>query len=138
MDFKYVCNDCGREYGSENIMYRCPACSGNTPVTGNDMQRGNLITLLDSSYLSSLKERNYVSPEDFFPYPVPDISSYPVGNTPLISPKRLIDELGYPGLMLKNDGANPSGSFKDRASQLVAAQAVHFGEKTIALVDVVP
>lgn len=133
MDFKYLCNDCGREYGSEKIMYRCPVCSEKEPASGDDMQRGNLIALLDSGYLSSLKDRDSVTAGDFFPYPIPDISAYPVGNTPLIAPKRLIDKLGYPGLRLKNDGANPSGSFKDRASQLVAAQALYFGEKTITL-----
>ncbi len=133
MDFKYVCSDCGKEYSCEKIIYRCPECSAAPDEDGKEMQKGNLITLLDRKYLTSLKKRNSVSPLDFFPYPVPDISAYPVGNTPLIKPKRLIEETGYSGLLLKNDGANPSGSFKDRASQLVAAQALHFGEKTIAL-----
>ncbi len=137
MNFKYVCNDCGKEYPSDNIMYRCPACSREASAAGhengNDMQRGNLVTILEKEYLSSLKYRDSVSPADFSPYPVPDTSVYPVGNTPLITPKRLADKLGIKNLFLKNDGANPSGSFKDRASQLVAAQAIHFGEKTIAL-----
>ncbi len=137
MKFKYVCNDCGKEYGSSDIMYRCPVCSGTPEDSKDEMQKGNLITVLDSDYLASLKTSSIngkdVTPSDFFPYPVPDIASYPVGNTPLIKPKRLISETGYTGLLLKNDGANPSGSFKDRASQLVAAQAVHFGENTIAL-----
>lgn len=133
MKFKYICNDCGKEFSSEKIIYRCPECSSATGEDGKEMQKGNLITLLDKEYLSSLKERDSVSPLDFFPYQVPDTSVYPVGNTPLIKPRRLINETGYEGLLLKNDGANPSGSFKDRASQLVAAQAVHFGENTIAL-----
>ncbi len=133
MKFKYVCSDCGREYDSMDILYRCPECSDTSGTDKDEMQKGNLITMLDKEYLVSLKDRKGVIPSDFSPYPIPDITSYPVGNTPLIQPKRLIDETGYTGLLLKNDGANPSGSFKDRASQLVAAQAIHFGENTIAL-----
>ncbi len=50
----------------------------------------------------------------------PDI---PVGNTPLWSPERLLGKHGFPELFLKDDGLNPTGSFKDRASFLVAAFA---------------
>jgi len=132
MEFKYVCNDCGKEYGSDRIMYRCPSCE-NDNNGSKEMQKGNLVTVLDKKYLLSLKEKDSVSPYDFMPYAVPETETYPVGNTPLIAPKRLIKETGYKNLLLKNDGANPSGSFKDRASQLVAAQALHFKENTIAL-----
>lgn len=132
MNFKYVCNDCGKEYSSEKIMYRCPSCTVE-PSSSDDMQKGNLITLIDKGYLTSLKRKKAVSPADFSPYPIPNSAAYPVGNTPLISPIRLIKSTGYKNILLKNDGLNPSGSFKDRASQLVAAQALHFGEKTITL-----
>ncbi len=132
MNFKYVCSDCGKEYASDSIMYRCPDCTASAPAPG-EMQKGNLITVLDSGYLSSLSRRESVSPADFSPYPVPNAAAYPVGNTPLVSPRRLLEALGVKNLFLKNDGANPSGSFKDRASQLVAAQALHFGENTVAL-----
>jgi len=132
MNFKYVCNDCGKEYSSEKIIYRCPSCTAE-PASSDDMQKGNLITLIDKGYLSSLKHKESVSPSDFSPYPIPNSAAYPVGNTPLIAPIRLIKSTGYKNILLKNDGLNPSGSFKDRASQLVAAQALHFGEKTITL-----
>jgi len=132
MNFKYVCNDCGKEYSSEKIIYRCPSCTAKH-TSSDDMQKGNLITLIDKEYLSSLKHKEAVSPSDFSPYPIPNSAAYPVGNTPLIAPIRLIKSTGYKNILLKNDGLNPSGSFKDRASQLVAAQALYFGEKTITL-----
>ena len=47
----------------------------------------------------------------------------PVGDTPLWAPTRLRAELGFPGLWLKDDTCEPSGSYKDRASFLVAAFA---------------
>jgi len=63
---------------------------------------------------------------EFFP-PIP------VGDTPLWAPERLRVELGFPRLFLKDDTCNPSGSFKDRASYLVAAFAREKGVKEIAL-----
>ncbi len=131
MEFKYECSDCGKEYPSDKIIYRCPVCSEDN--TAGKMQKGNLITKIDSKHLKSLKAKNSVCPGDFLPYEIPNESTFPVGNTPLSSPLRLIMRTGFKNLKIKNDGANPSGSFKDRASQLVAAQAIHFGEKTIAL-----
>jgi len=57
----------------------------------------------------------------------------PVGETPLWQPSRLREALGAPNLYLKDDTCNPSGSYKDRASWLVAAFARKFGLKEIAL-----
>lgn len=135
MEFKYECSDCGKEYPSDKIIYRCPVCS-TAQNSGNEsgkMQKGNLITKIDIKHLKTLKMKDSIAPCDFLPYEIPYESTFPVGNTPLSSPLKLIEKTGFKNLKIKNDGANPSGSLKDRASQLVAAQAIHFGEKTIAL-----
>jgi threonine synthase len=47
----------------------------------------------------------------------------PVGNTPLWCPDNLRMRTGLPNLFVKDDGLNPTGSFKDRASYLAAAFA---------------
>ena len=52
------------------------------------------------------------------PLPAP-----PVGDTPLVEAPRLAKALGLDRLRLKDDGRNPSGSFKDRASWVGAALA---------------
>jgi len=57
---------------------------------------------------------------------------FAVGHTPLTRAPRLEERLGLPGLWVKNDGLNPSGSLKDRASFLVVAHANAIGESTIA------
>jgi len=131
MKYSYVCNECGREYAGEKIMYRCPDCAG-TELEG-EMQKGNLRTVIDDGYLQSLAGRSSISPSDFMPFSIPHVDAYPVGNTPLIGPERLRDKTGCVNLWLKNDGMNPSGSFKDRASQLIAAQALHYGIPTVTL-----
>lgn len=131
MDFKYRCVDCGTEYPSDKIIYRCEKCGGSEAE--GEMQKGNLETVLDPDYLAELGRRPSVTPEDFLPYPIPQRETYPVGNTPLIGPMRLREKTGFSSLRLKNDGMNPSGSYKDRASQLVAAQALHFGMPTVTV-----
>ncbi len=55
-----------------------------------------------------------------------------VGGTPLLRASRLGPELGLSHLWLKDDGRNPSASFKDRAGVVVLARALEAGEKTIA------
>jgi len=62
--------------------------------------------------------------KDFLP-PVP------VGGTPLWAPTRLRRELELGGLFLKDEGANPTGSLKDRASYLVAGFAAEHGLKDV-------
>ena len=56
-----------------------------------------------------------------------------MGGTPLWAPGRLREYLGFPGLWLKDDTCEPSGSYKDRASYLVAAFARKHGLGEIAL-----
>lgn len=131
MKFHYECNDCKLEFETDEVVYRCPKCGG-TEAEG-EMQKGNLRTIIDPKYLKSLADKEEIRPEDFMPYPIPTSETYPVGNTPLIGPARLREKSGCGDLWLKNDGMNPSGSFKDRASQLVAAQALHHGISTVTL-----
>lgn len=131
MRWFYSCPSCGRTYDIEPGRYRCERCAGGAgpdqPLEGvleclwqadegdGDLKRarqGHLIPL-------PVEER-------FFP-------PLPVGNTPLWEPPRLRADLDAPGLYLKDDTCNPSGSFKDRASWLVGAFAIKHGIKEIAL-----
>lgn len=55
-----------------------------------------------------------------------------VGNTPLVHSQRLGAHLGLQKLFIKDDGRNPSSSFKDRASALAVARAREQGIGIIA------
>lgn len=55
------------------------------------------------------------------------IESPPVGWAPLIRAVRLGKKLGLKNLYLKDDGRNPSASFKDRASAIALARARDIG-----------
>jgi threonine synthase len=54
------------------------------------------------------------------------------GDTPLLHARRLGQLLGCPRLYLKVEGANPTGSFKDRGMVLAVARAVEQGATAIA------
>ncbi len=131
MKFSYRCTTCGEIYPSDKIIYRCPRCAESSDNSG--FQRGNLETLLDPTVLADLGKKESVTPEDYSPYPIPKSEAFPVGNTPLVVSEKLCKKYNLPRLVFKQEGANPSGSFKDRASQLVAAQAMHFGEQKVVL-----
>jgi threonine synthase len=57
---------------------------------------------------------------------------YRAGWTPLTRARRLAARFGLGELWIKDEGANPSGSAKDRASALVVAAAIELGQRVIA------
>jgi threonine synthase len=57
---------------------------------------------------------------------------WPVGWTPVIDATRLAQHLGVKQLLLKDEGRNPTASFKDRASSVGVAHALQEGATTIA------
>ena len=131
MRFHYRCSDCGREFHTEGLMYQCPECSKEND--GRTFPKGNLIVELEEDVLRAAREKEHVTPDDFYPYPSADEDSFPIGVTPLMRPRRLEEKLGLGNLSLKLDSQLISGSFKDRASYEVALQAKALGEKKIVL-----
>jgi threonine synthase len=57
---------------------------------------------------------------------------WPVGFTPVIDTPRLAQHLGLQQILLKDEGRNPTGSFKDRSSSVGVAHALQVGVTTIA------
>jgi threonine synthase len=123
--FRYRCTDCGQTYSRDEVRYLCPACGSayrpGIPLTGV------LEAVFDYDGIRAAFDRQRpdwnlfcaVEPE-FHP-------ALPVGNTPLAPAGRLGRDLGLERLWIKNDGLNPSGSLKDRASFLVCAEARRLG-----------
>jgi threonine synthase len=66
-----------------------------------------------------------VSPDGVPPHPA-------VGWTPVYDLPRLAAEIGAAKLLLKDDGRNPTASFKDRASSVGVMKALEFGYTKIA------
>ena len=53
------------------------------------------------------------------------------GNTPLIPVPRLTEEIGAASILIKFEGLNPTGSFKDRGMAVAIAEALHRGAKAV-------
>ncbi|MGB1698034.1 MAG: pyridoxal-phosphate dependent enzyme [Thermoplasmatota archaeon] len=54
-----------------------------------------------------------------------------VGDTPLLRSPKLSQKLGLPNLYLKLEGANPTGTQKDRVARLDVAEAARLGKKGV-------
>ncbi len=125
----YRCSLCAREYAPEAVTYTCPACGGNLDVVLDyaAISRTASPTMIEASTDHSLWR--------YLPLlPVADPARYgtplhAAGWTPLYHADRLGDALDLdPGqLFLKDDGRNPTASFKDRASAIVVARALELG-----------
>lgn len=130
MKWLYRCPTCGAAYAIEPGRYLCDECG-----------RKNKPGIPLEGVLECVWEKEAGDPPSGGPgmagIPLPVEAEYfpplPVGETPLWRPKRLREALDAPNLYLKDDTCNPSGSYKDRASWLVAAFARKFGLKEIAL-----
>jgi threonine synthase len=57
---------------------------------------------------------------------------WPVGFTPIIDAQRLARQLDIKQILLKDEGRNPTGSFKDRSSSVGVSHALQVGAGTIA------
>jgi threonine synthase len=58
--------------------------------------------------------------------------SYPEGNTPLIEREAIAAWVGSRSLVLKHEGMNPTGSFKDRGMSVAVTQAARIGATAVA------
>jgi len=126
------CAICGKEYKPEENLYTCPDC-------GLD---GTFHVLYD--YEKAAKEMTKESLRkngDFSLWrykavlPIEKEESIPhlaVGWTPLYRSKKLAESYGVKEVYVKDDGRNPTGSLKDRASAVGVAKAMDYGRKAIA------
>lgn len=128
MNWLYRCPSCGARYAIEPGRYLCDACAAkrlpDRPLEGVlECEWGEDA----ESAAEAARERIPLPVEDEYFPPIP------VGGTPLWAPARLREALGLPCLFVKDDTAEPTGSFKDRASYLVAAFAKKHGLSEIVL-----
>jgi len=130
-EFQYRCSLCGRTYGRDEVRYLCPECGrGYSP--GMPL-RGVLEAEFDYRGIARRFRRSRPDWDLFSPVDREHYPDYPAGGTPFAPAPRLGERLGWPRLWIKNDGLNPSGSLKDRASVLVVAEAARLSEKTIVV-----
>ncbi|MDP1994900.1 MAG: threonine synthase [Ignavibacteria bacterium] len=130
-DFKYLCSECGTQYEITKDLMLCPKCREEN-LEGKPL-KGILKVKLPETLRNSKNENDPFDIHDYLPVEKEYFPNLPVGNTPLIHANNFKSEFGFENVYLKFDGANPTGSYKDRASFLVSAFAKKFGLQEIVL-----
>ncbi len=121
------CRECGRTYPAE-ALHVCDFCFGPLEVTYD----------YDRVAAHMTRERIAAGPRTIWRYanllPVADAAPVDLGAgfTPLIRADRLAAELGLGELWIKDDTANPTGSFKDRVVSVALTKARELGFKVAA------
>lgn len=125
------CLICGREYAPDEVAYVCPE-HGNEGIL-NVVYDYDLIRLrLSREALRQNRQESIWRYKPLLPV-APDAAVPPltVGWTPLYDAPRLAAELGLKHVWVKDDGRNPTASFKDRASAIAVVKAQERGAAVI-------
>jgi threonine synthase len=125
------CLICGRHYRPDEIDYVCP----------DHGDEGVLDVIYDYHFISrrfskeSLLKSNDFSIWRYLPLlpvdPRVAVPSLSIGWTPLYHSPRLSSDLGLKNIWVKDDGRQPTASFKDRASAIAVVKAKEKGAEII-------
>ncbi|MBN1964056.1 MAG: threonine synthase [Anaerolineae bacterium] len=120
------CVTCGAEYSLDEVQYVCPTCG---PVGVLDVVYAyeTIPAARPDGGARSMWYRQVMPLTGDAVLPAMQI-----GGTPLYDATRLADRLGLRRVWVKDDGRNPTASFKDRASAMVVAHAGAIGVTTVA------
>jgi len=126
--FHLECIDCGERYDPRRVIYTCSRCGGLLSVK-YDFSR--LPSRLDSRW-----ERRPLSVwryKELLPVERAELRvTLGEGGTSLNRCLRLSKEIGLENLYVKNEGENPTGSFKDRGMTIGVTKAVELGMEKVA------
>lgn len=127
----YCCSLCGAEYPESQSIYTCTKCNGNLDVVLDYPLIKQKYEIADISSRSDTSLWRYLP---LLPVRDPHAMGTPMGQagwTPLYKPRLLSDQLGIDELWIKDEGRNPTASFKDRASAVVVARAMDIKAEVI-------
>lgn len=123
------CLKCGKTYPADN-KFTCQFC-GDEGIL--DVQYD--YDLIKSILKSQIANRSYEMWRYRELLPIEDSAKIPhlkIGWTPVYETEKLARYIGIRKLYIKDDGRNPTNSFKDRASAIGVLKAIEFGFDKIA------
>ena len=127
----YRCSLCGSEYFPEQVTYTCPKDGGNLDVV---LDYANIGKYCSTEQIITSREPSLWRYLPLLPVDDPGGEGTPLraaGYTPLYTPPALVRKLGVEHLWIKDEGRNPTASFKDRASSVVVARARQIGAEVV-------
>jgi threonine synthase len=127
----YVCTYCGSEYALDAVDYVCPR-HGTEGILDVQYDYDRLRARVNPAELAGSRDLTMWRYKPLLPVeadaPVPPLR---VGWTPLYAAPRLAALVGLQHVWVKDDGLNPTASFKDRASALAVVKAQERGARII-------
>jgi threonine synthase len=122
------CIDCGAEYNPQMVIYTCHKCGGLLAVK-YDLSRipSNLDEKWANRSLSVWKYAELLPIED-----KKKIVTLGEGGTSLNQCRNLSEKIGIKNFYAKNEGENPTGSFKDRGMTVGVSKALELRMKKVA------
>jgi threonine synthase len=121
------CSRCHHHISADTPQTLCPLCSGSLYV------RYDMDKLKQTAKREDIAARAAASPSSLgmwrYANVLPDVTPVTLGEgwTPMLHSKR------YPGLYIKEEGANPTGTFKARGLGLAVTMAKHYGLQHLAV-----
>jgi threonine synthase len=121
------CSRCHHHVSAETPQTLCPLCAGSLYV------RYDMDKLRQTAKREDIAARAAASPTSLgmwrYSSVLPDVAPVTLGEgwTPMLHSKR------YPGLYIKEEGANPTGTFKARGLGLAVTMAKHYGLQHLAV-----
>ena len=123
------CSRCHAHISAETPQTVCTECP--------DQPAGSLYVRYDLSHLKGTSPREVIQSDAVAPSPgmwryrsvLPEVVPVTLGEgwTPMLASKR------YPGVFIKEEGANPTGTFKARGLALAVTMARHYGLEKLAV-----
>jgi threonine synthase len=123
------CSRCHAHISAETPQTVCTQCP--------DQPAGSLYVRYDLSHLKGTSPRDVIQSDAVAPSPgmwryrsvLPEVVPVTLGEgwTPMLRSKR------YPSVFVKEEGANPTGTFKARGLALAVTMAKHYGLKKLAV-----
>jgi len=117
---RYLCENCGFSDTLDKNLYFCPRCGDPLTIVYDDDELRDDFSgfgVWRYSPLLPVNEDKRVSLHE--------------GNTPLYKSLRIGDQAGIKELYIKNEGMNPTGSFKDRGMTVAITRAIEMGFSSV-------
>ncbi len=127
-----TCVVCGKPAEPPVSAGTCPACDDPFAVLDVEYDMDKVAKSLTPDALAN-RPLTHWRYHELLPVEPDEVAfSWPVGWTPIIETPRLGEWAGTPRLRLKDDGRNPTASFKDRASSVAVLHALRACAERIA------
>jgi len=122
------CVECGELFDAEEATHRCPECEGILdPEYDFDVLDVSRETFAGRRFDSMWRY------EELLPFTRASAVSMDEGATALVNAPKLADELGVGRVLIKDEGRNPTGTFKDRGQTVAVTAASQHGASDVAL-----